>query len=146
MATILLTGAPMSAHAKLAPAFLLLLLAGCGSQGGSSSPDAGGTDGAVESAAQDGATQDSAPGSEAGTDGASGGDAAPACTTAADCPTGQVCITHDNCLPPPAQPGCLTVACAPDPCAGQPLSCQCAGCGICQVDADAGTITCSSGG
>ena len=140
MATILLTDARMFANAKLAPSLLLLLVAGCGSQGGTGSPDAGGTDGAVESAGQDGATQ------EAGPDGAPGGDAAPACTTAADCPTGQVCITHDNCLPPPAQPGCLTVACAPNPCAGQPLSCQCAGCGICNVDPDAGTITCSSGG
>lgn len=142
MAAILLTDGDMFPRAKLAPAFFLLLLAGCGSQGGTGSPDAAGADGA----ARDGATPESGPGSEAGTDGAGGGDAAPACTTAADCPTGQVCITHDNCLPPPATPGCRTVMCAPDPCAGQPLSCSCAGCGICSVDADAGTITCSSGG
>jgi hypothetical protein len=131
----------MSSHAKLAPSLLLVLLAGCGGSGGSF-PDAGGADGAG---------QDASPGSDAGNEGAAadgaGGDGAtPACRTAADCPSGQVCITHDNCLPPPATPGCLTVMCAPDPCAGQPLSCQCAGCGICSVDPDAGTITCSSGG
>lgn len=141
MATILLKAARMVAHAKLAPAFLLLLLAGCGSQGSTGSPDAGGADGAAEGAAQDAAGHDSGPGSEAGTDAAK-----PACVTAADCPSGQVCITHDDCLPPPAPPNCSTTACAPDPCAGQPLSCSCAGCGICSVDADAGTITCSSGG
>jgi hypothetical protein len=142
----------MLVHVKLAPALFLLLLAGCGSQGGTASTDAGtadaaGQDGAIQdSAGQDGATQDGNTGSEASTDGAAGADAAPVCTTAADCPSGQVCITHDECLPPPATPGCLTVACEPNPCAGQPLSCQCAGCGICSVDPDAGTITCSSGG
>jgi hypothetical protein len=137
----------MSSLTKLAPALLLVLLAACGSSGGTGSPDAGGADGA----GHDGATQDANPGSEAGTDGASpdggGGDGAtPACVTAADCPSGQVCITHDNCLPPPAPPGCSTTACAPDPCAGQALSCMCAGCGFCSVDPDAGTIFCGSGG
>jgi hypothetical protein len=132
----------MFERATLLPAFLLLLLPGCGSPGGTGSPDAGGTD----AAAQDGATQDASPGSEASADGAGTDGATPACTTAADCPTGQVCIVHDECLPPPATPGCRTVMCAPDPCAGQPLSCSCAGCGICSVDPDAGIITCSSGG
>jgi hypothetical protein len=136
----------MSPMTKLALALPLLFLAGCGSQAGTGSPDGGGADGS----AQDGPSQEASPGSEAGVDGAGtdapAGDAAPACVTAADCPSGQVCITHDDCLPPPAPPGCLTVKCAPNPCAGQPLSCSCAGCGICSVDADAGTITCSSGG
>jgi len=136
----------MIAHAKLAPVFLLLFLAGCGSQGGNASTDAGTADSAgQDGAGNDGATQDANGGPEGSNDGSGGGDAAPACATAADCPSGQVCITHDNCLPS-ATPGCLTVKCAPDPCAGQPLSCSCAGCGICSVDPDAGTITCSSGG
>lgn len=137
----------MLTNAKLAPAFLLLLLAGCGSQGGTGSADAGGVDSASDGVApQDGASQDTGPGPEASTEGGGADAAKPACTTAADCPSGQVCITHDNCLPPPAPPNCSTTACAPNPCAGQPLSCQCAGCSICTVDPDAGTITCSSGG
>src|SRR5215471_14668527 len=116
----------MSNYTFLLGAIATMWLAGCGS---SSTPSSAGDGGGRET------------GSEAGA----------GCASAVDCPHGYVCLAQGGpCnvspCPPPTPNSCVPYP----PCDGG-LACPCACSGplmgaICNVDADAGFVSCGSGG